>query len=122
MTKRKLEHVTDLIKDRKELKNINKALGRLADPKVQPGIDYAMRRFSELAPPGIIKRELQLSGLSTNQSDIALEAAKYLLTLDENWTEEIVMAVPLIRFVVGAAESYGASALLSTPNVQIYCC
>lgn len=95
MTKKKLKDVADLIKDRKELKKFNSALGRLADPKVQPGIDYAMRRFSELAPPGVIKRELQLSGLSTNQSDIALEAARYLLTLDENWTEEIVMAVRL---------------------------
>ena len=92
---RKLKDVQDLVKNKKALKNTRSFLDRLADKKVQPGIEYAMRRFSELAPPGIIKVELQASGLSTHQSDIALEAARYLANLDENWTEEIVMAVRL---------------------------
>lgn len=88
--KKKLENVPDLAKKKAQL---NKYLSRLADPKVQPGIEYSMRRFSELASPGIIKCELQASGLTTKQADVALEAARYLTSMDENWTDEIVQAV-----------------------------
>jgi len=94
MTKtKKVKDVPDLVKDKEDLKKKNSFLKRLADPKVGQSIDYCVRRISELGSLHTIKYELRASGLTDKQADIAIEAARYFTTLDEDWTNEVLVAI-----------------------------
>ena len=90
---KKVEDVPDLVKDKKDLKKKNSFLKRLADPKVGQSIDYCVRRISELGSLHTIKYELRASGLTDKEADIAIEAARYFTTLDEDWTNEVLVAI-----------------------------
>jgi len=90
MTKRRAKDIKDL-----ETVNNGKFLKRLADPKVQPGIEFALRRMGELAGLNSIKVELRRSGMTPEQADIALEAARYIASMDDDWIEEITSHIKL---------------------------
>ena len=90
---KKVKDVPDLVKDKKDLKKGNSFLKRLADPKVGQSIDYCVRRISELGSLHTIKYELRASGLTDKEADIAIEAARYFTTLDEDWTNEVLVAI-----------------------------
>jgi len=90
---KKVKDIPDLVKDKKDLKNKNSFLKRLADPKVGQSIDYCVRRISELGSLHTIKYELRASGLTDKEADIAIEAARYFTTLDEDWTNEVLVAI-----------------------------
>jgi len=90
---KKVKDVPDLVKDKQQLKKGNSFLKRLADPKVGQSIDYCVRRISELGSLHTIKYELRASGLTDKEADIAIEAARYFTTLDEDWTNEVLVAI-----------------------------
>ena len=93
-TTKKVKDVPDLVKDKKALKtNKNSFLKRLADPKVSQSIDYCVRRISELGSLHTIKHELRCAGLNDKEADIAIEAARYFTTLDDDWTQEVLVAI-----------------------------
>lgn len=91
MTKRKPSDIKNLEK----VTDNENFLKRLANPKIQPGIEFSLRRMGELAGLTSIKLELRQSGLTNEQADIALEAARHIAAMDENWIEEITAHIRL---------------------------
>ena len=71
------------------------SLRRLARPEVQQGINFALRRMGELTTLGMIKAELQQSGLSARDADVCLEAARNIVAMDPDWIEELTTHIRL---------------------------